>query len=85
MNKTSFISELTKQTGLPTEKAAMVNEILESNFIFKKKNTDKIVGEISEKLGLEKDRAKEIFDAAYNLIGNQIVSKLKHPFGGREE
>lgn len=81
MNKTTFIEELKNKTGLTGEQAAAVNEIFESNFFLKKKNSDKIISQISEKLSLDNDRAKEIYDATCDLIGNQIVGKLKHPFG----
>ncbi|MBR1390227.1 MAG: hypothetical protein IJ567_02050 [Lachnospiraceae bacterium] len=81
MNKTAFIEELKNKTGLTEEQAAAVNEIFESNFFLKKKNTDKIISQISEKLSFDNDKAKEIYDAAYDLIKNEIAGKIKHPFG----
>ena len=50
MNKERFIKELENVTGLDNEKCIIINNILESNFIIGKKNKEKIVSDVLEKL-----------------------------------
>ncbi len=83
MNKTSFIAELANRTELTVEQAALINEIFENHFFLHKKNESKIINEISETLSIDGGKAKEIYNIAYDLIGNALVDKLKHPFGSQ--
>ena len=85
MTKKTFISELANRTGITNEQAATVNDIFESNFVFKKKNYEKIIAQIGEKLGFDEVKSKEIYDAGYDLIGDSIVNKIKHPFGSQDK
>ena len=55
MNKTDFIAELAKKTGLSTEDGAKVNDVLENNNLLA--NAGKIVSEIAAKLGIGEEQA----------------------------
>ncbi|MBQ9673407.1 MAG: hypothetical protein IJV39_02150 [Ruminococcus sp.] len=81
MNKTEFIKKLSSATGLTENQSEIVNGIFESNFFLSKKNSNKIIDEISHKIKIDKSKATEVYNSAYDLIGNSIVDKLKHPFG----
>ena len=85
MTKTTFINELANRTGITQEQASTVNKIFESNFIFKKNNSQKIIAEIGEKLGFDEAKSKEIYDEGYDFIGDSIVNKIKHPFGSQDK
>ncbi len=85
MTKKTFISELANRTGITNEQAATVNDIFESNFVFKKKNSEKIIAQIGEKLGFDEAKSKEIYDEGYDFIGDSIVNKIKHPFGSQDK
>lgn len=80
MNKKKFIEELESVTGLDKDKCVIVNDILESNFIVGKKNKEKIVSDLMEKLDLTTSEAEILYDSAMSIIGNGIKDKLKHPF-----
>lgn len=84
MNKINFINELKTRVQLTDEQAVTVNDIFENNFVIRKKNEEKIVAQITEALGVDEGRAKEIYDCGYDLIGRGIVGKLKHPFGAQD-
>jgi len=80
MNKNEFIKLLSSKANLSLEKAKLVNDVLESNWFISKKNKDKIIKEIAEKLNvLEKD-AIRIYDESVKIINYEIKNKLKHPF-----
>lgn len=84
MNKENFIEELSKATGLDHRDCVIVNDILESHFIVGKKNKEKMIFDIAEKLHLSKERAENIYDSAMSIIGTGVIDKLKHPFKSRD-
>ena len=81
MNKTDFIAELAKKTGLSTDDSAKVNEVLESNNLLG--NVGKIISEIAAKLGIGEDQAKASLEKAQELLKGGIMDKIKMPFGGQ--
>ena len=81
MNKTSFIQTLSEREQLTQEQSTAVNEVFENNMIIGKKSREKITLEIAETLGVDGDRANEIYRTARDIIGTALKDKLKHPFG----
>ena len=79
MNKSEFIKRLKEETNYSEDKCALVNSILENNFIFGKKNKQKIIDELIQKKFTE-DEAENIYDISINIITNEIKNKIKHPF-----
>lgn len=84
MNKEKFIKELENVTGLDNGKCIIINNILESNFIIGKKNKEKIVSDVMEKLEMTREEAEKIYESAMSILGMGIKDKLKHPFGAQE-
>ena len=84
MNKKEFINELSNRTSLSTEECAKINDILESNMIIGKKNKDKIIDNIKEKLGYTDEKSNEIYETAMDIFGEEIKNKLKHPFKSQD-
>lgn len=80
MNKTDFISELVKKTGLSQSDGEKVNDVLESNNLLG--NAANIISQIAAKLNIGEDQAKDIFLKAKDIIGGGIMDKIKNPFGG---
>ena len=81
MNKTDFIAELAKKTGLSVEDGAKVNDVLENNNLLT--NAGKIVSEIATKLGIGEEQAKDILEKAKEIMKGGIMDKIKMPFGGQ--
>lgn len=84
MNKEKFIKELESVTGLDNELCVSINDILESNFIVGKKNKEKIVFDIAEKLEITTEESEKIYESAMQVLGNGLKDKLKHPFGSQK-
>lgn len=84
MNKEKFIKELENVTGLDNGKCTIINDILENNFIVGKKNKEKIVSDVMEKLEITREEAEKIYESAMSILGSGIKDKLKHPFGAHE-
>ena len=80
INKKSFINELQDNTNLSYEECLIVNDILEKNFIFNKKNKDKVINELILKLNINDERANEIYNEIMQFISSKIKEKIKHPF-----
>ena len=76
MNKTDFIAELCKKTGLSTEDGSKVNNNLLGN-------AAKIISQIAEKLNISEEQAQDILAKAKDIIGGGIMDKIKNPFGGQ--
>lgn len=84
MNKTGFIKELSKQTKLPENECIIIDECIEENFIIGKKNKEKTINLLIEKLNYDEERANEIYNIASSIIATQIKEKIKHPFKGND-
>lgn len=84
MNKTEFIQELQNKTNYTEEQCILINDVLESHFIFRKKNQPKIVAAIAERLLVDEKEAEEIYKLCMNIISAETKSALKHPFGRRK-
>ena len=84
MNKKGFIEELSKQTGYDEEKCISINNIIESYFILRRKNKDKIIQDLQVKFSLSEDDAENIYDISMKIITGEIKNKLKHPFKSQD-
>ncbi len=84
MNKKKFIELLQDRTKLSNKECETINNILESNFIFSKKNKDKIISDIQMELNLEKEKVENIYDISMDIISVTLKDKLKHPFKSQD-
>ena len=80
VNKTQFINELKKETQLSTEECFIINEVLENNFIIGKKNKNKIITSLIEKLNINYKESEKIYNISMKIISKKIKEKLRHPF-----
>ena len=80
MNKEKFIQTLKETLNIDEAKAKIINNIIESNNIFGKKNKDIIINDFMEQLKIDNEKANEIYEKSLNIITNAIKNKIKHPF-----
>lgn len=80
MNKSEFVQKLSVDAKITEDDALKVNNILEENFFFSKKNKDKIVSLISDSLAISSEKAEDIYNKSMNIINTNIKNKIKHPF-----
>lgn len=80
MNKSGFVQKLSVDAKITEDDALKVNNILEENFFFSKKNKDKIVSLISDSLAISSEKAEDIYNKSMNIINTNIKNKIKHPF-----
>lgn len=80
MNKERFIQKLKENLNTDLVQAKIINNIIESNNIFGKKNKDKIINEFMEQLNIDNKKANEIYETSLDIITNAIKNKIKHPF-----
>lgn len=84
MNKQEFIAKLSEVSGRTEEECGRINEILQGNFIFSKKNRYKIAEEISLSLSVDMEQAYVIYDQAKEIIVGGAKDSLKHPFRSKD-
>jgi nucleoid DNA-binding protein len=84
MNKTMFLKKLQEKTNLSEKDTLVVSEVLDEYFVFGKKNKDKIVSAIKEKLNITDTQADEIYNIAMSIITSNVKEKLKHPFRSQD-
>ena len=80
MNKTKFIQTLKEKLNIDENTAVIINNILENNNIFGRKNKDKIINEIMNALKIDLEKAQDIYEKIMNIITSTIKNKIKHPF-----
>lgn len=83
MRKYQFIERLSHQANITSEEATKVNDIIEAHSLIGKKSKEAATEEISNALNVDMARADEISNTAYDIIGSELVDKIKHPFGSR--
>ena len=81
VNKTQFINELKNETQLSAEQCLIISDVLENNFIIGKKNKNKIIINLIEKLNINYEESENIYNISMKIISNKIKEKLKHPLG----
>lgn len=84
MNKTEFINELSKATNYTQEECVIINEVLESHFFISKKNKDKIIADLMNRLSFDENKADEVYNASMQIITGNVKDKLKHPFRSQD-
>lgn len=84
MNKTKFIQTLKEKLNIDEAKANIINNIIESNNIFGKKNKDKIINDFVEQLDINKEKAENIYETSMEIIKNTIKNRIKHPFKSQD-
>lgn len=80
MNKSGFIEELVKKTDLTKDECIKLVDALDDNFIIGKKNKEKTIASIIEKLGVDEAKADELYNISSSIIVSEIKNKIKHPF-----
>ena len=80
MNKADFVKKLSKELGFDLDKTNIVNDILGDNFIIWKKNKNKIIKELCDKLKIKEKDANKIYNKAMGIIGKEIKNKIKDKF-----
>jgi nucleoid DNA-binding protein len=80
MNKTGFIEKLKEVLNIDETKANIINNIFETNSIFGKKNKDKIIEDMMNKLKIDLNEANKIYEKVMDIIKDAIKNKIKHPF-----
>lgn len=80
MNKKEFINELAKKLNLKEESANIINDIFEDNFLIGRKNKEKIISSLKEKLNIDNTRAGEIYNSAMEIITRELKKQIIHPF-----
>ena len=84
MNKTGFIEKLKETLNIDETKATMINNILENNNIFGKKNKDKIIEDMMNQLKIDLNEANKIYEKVMDIIKDAIKNKIKHPFKSQD-
>ena len=79
MNKAAFIEKLEKETAFTNDKCILINDVLENNSLFGKKNLNKIINDLMLN-NFTEDEAENIYDIAKKIIFSEIKNKLKNPF-----
>ena len=80
LNKTKFIEKLQETLNIKENDAIIINDVLENNNIIGKKNKQKIVNELMEKLKTDETEANKIYETTMQIITTAIKNKIRHPF-----
>lgn len=84
MNKTEFITELSHRLSYSLDQCTIINAILENNFFISKKNKDKVIEELVQKLDIDYEKAKIVYNIAVSIIKEEIENKRRHPFKSKD-
>lgn len=85
MNKRDMINMLKEKTNYNEEKCIIINDILEDNFIIGRKNKDKIISQLIEKINVTLDEAEEIYNAAMEIVTVSVKDSVKYYFKSKKK
>lgn len=80
MNKHGFVEEISKKTNRDIKDSIIIADCFDNHFIIGKKNKEKTVLDIQEKLEVNYEEADEIYNIVSKIIATAIKDKLRHPF-----
>ena len=80
MNKEGFINAIIKETNCTRQKAIIISDSLEDNFLFGKNNKEKTINTLMKNLECTKEEADYIYDVTHSIIVREIKNRIKHPF-----
>ena len=84
MNKHGFVQEISKQTNRDIRESIIIADCFDNHFIIGKKNKEKTILDIQDKLEVEYEEANEVYNIVSKIIATAIKDKLKHPFRSNE-
>ena len=84
MNKTGFINQIMVEANVDIATATIINDCMEENFILGKKNKEKTINSMIEKLNINEETADNYYNIASSIIAKNIKEKLKHPFKSQD-
>ncbi len=85
MNKSEFLKKFSEVSNYDMDTCKKINEVIEDNSFIGKKNKEKLVGDLIEKLNFSKEEAEKIYETALDIIGKEIKEKIKHPFKDKDK
>ena len=85
MNKRGFIELLQKETGRSENECIIINDCLEEYPIVGRKNKEKIMALLIERLNIDLEEANEIYNTSSRLILGRIKHKIIHPFKDKDK
>ena len=80
MNKHGFVEEISKQTNRDIKDSIIIADCFDNHFIVGKKNKEKTILDIQDKLEVEYEEASELYNIVSKIIATAIKNKLRHPF-----
>ena len=84
MNKSGFIEELVKQTKRSQKDCIVIADCMDDHFFVGKRNKEKIIADLIDKLDIDSEEADEIYTISCNIITTELKRKLKHPFKSKD-
>lgn len=85
MNKSGFIKQLSEKLNIDESRAREIADLLEDNFLIGKKNKEKTINLFIEKLNVSEEEADNIFNTSCDIIKENLLDKIKHPFKDLDE
>ena len=80
MNKSGFIKQISKELNVDETKARQIADLLEENFLIGKKNKENTIQLFVDNLKVTEEEANEIYNKCIDVIKDNLVQKVKHPF-----
>lgn len=77
MNEEQILAAIKKETGLLDEQVDQIGEIIEKEYDIDGSNKEKIISGLKDKLGLEGEKAEEVYESVMRALARGVTSKLK--------
>lgn len=80
MNKKELITTLSQELNYEENKCKIICDILENINFFNKKNKEKIIEELINKLNINNIEANKIYNISLTIIKKEIKMRIINPF-----
>ena len=80
MNKSGFIKEIAQKLQCDEERSIAIESIVGDHFIIGKNNKEKVIIDLMEKLGMDREEADKTYNTVSEIIANALKDRIIHPF-----
>lgn len=80
MKDKELMNELKNRINYNDKKMKIIKEILEEKMFIGRKNKNRIINNLIEKLNIDNEEANKIYNEFISVFMNRIKYKIMHPF-----
>ena len=80
MNKRYYVKQLSEKLNIDQTEARRIADVIDDCALIGRKNKDNTISTFMERLNVTKEEANKLYNVSVEIIKDNIINKIKHPF-----